>query len=177
MVMTMSEVVAMGRKKDVPLVISGSPAGNIKGFNERLIDKNFLNASAIEYTSKLLGVNTRITLKMTSVEPRKLYEIEARFPSSKKSELLEILTGKYSIPSTPYFKGLKAYQWGFKPDKGSKEDILPIENTLVILLLNDSFYNYLTYTDIKLKEIELKQKSHNNKIEERNYTPEDTKRF
>ncbi len=140
--MTLSEIVETARVNNIPLTKTGVISKD-SGFNQRYINEYFWKAASVGYLTKLLGVDSTVTMKISPEQPRILYEIEIMMAGAinKKKlypELINMLTEKYGPPNETKRSLKKAYQW------------TPDDTYQIMLKLFSA--PILTYTDLSYKK-------------------------
>jgi len=165
--MTLSEVVETAKQHNIPIRKSGISAQN-KGFNQCFINDNFWKADEVAYVTTLMGVGSKVVLKIHPDWPRRVYEIEIHFTGNShsqefKSELITMLTNKYGRASRTIVNLRNAYRWN--PDEG--------DEILVVMYS----YPLLSYSDIPLKKHAQKQINFNTQNARHGYTKKDSGKF
>lgn len=165
--MTLSQIVETARQHNVPLRQDGVIAQN-NGFNQKFINERFWKSEKVGYTTVLMGVGTKVILKIHPDWPRRLYEVEVRFAGKSssqefKNELIRMLTKKYGRPDKKLLSLHRTYRW-----KLAKND--------QVLLTMYSF-PILSYSDVELKAHALKMKGYNAKNQKHGYTKKDSNKF
>ena len=140
--MTLSEAVETARVNNVPLTKTGVISKD-SGFNQRYINEYFWKAASVGYITKLLGVDSTVTMKISPEPPRIIYEIEIMMAGAinKKKlypELINMLSEKYGPPNEMKRSLKKVYQW------------TPNESDQIMLKLFSA--PILTYTDLSYKK-------------------------
>jgi len=101
--MTLTEIVETARANNIPLAAAGITSDD-DGFNQRYINERFWNSSSIGYLTRLLGVSSTVTMRISPEQPKKLYEIDimmtgAIYKENKfTTELVSIFIEKYGTP-------------------------------------------------------------------------------
>lgn len=165
--MTLSQVVETARQHNVPIRQSGIIVQN-KGFNQRFINDRFWKADSVEYITTLMGVGTKVVLKIHPDWPRRLYEVEIKFVGKSssqefKTELLSMLTKKYGRAEKVLLSYRKAYRWE------------PVSDDQILLTMYS--FPILSYADMRLKEHALKQKGYEAQNQKHGYTKKDSSKF
>lgn len=112
---SLSELVETAKANNIPITQAGTISMD-SGFNQRFINDGFWNASSVGYSTKLFGVNSTVSMRMTPEQPKRLYEIEILMTGrmDKKKlypELVNMLIEKYGPPDKPKRNLKKVYQW------------------------------------------------------------------
>lgn len=165
--MTLSQVVETARQHNIPLRQDGIFAQN-NDFNQRFINERFWEAEKVGYATTLMGVGTKVILKIHPDWPRRVYEVEIRFTGKSssqefKTELVKMLTGKYGQPDRVFLNLHKAYRW--KPAEGDE------------ILLTMFSFPLLSYADVGLKEHALKQFGYEAKNQKHGYMKQESSKF
>jgi len=140
--MTLSEIAEAAKANNIPITRSGVISRE-SGFNQRFINEYFWKASTVGYVTKLFGVDSTVSMKISPDRPRRLYEIEILLTGrmDKKRlypELINMLIEKYGPPSKPKRALTKVYQWNLN------------DTDQITLKLFSA--PVLTYTDVSYKK-------------------------
>jgi hypothetical protein len=140
--MTLTEIVETARANNIPLTQAGVIPKD-SGFSQRFINERFWKASSVGYLTKLFGVNSTVSMRISSEQPRELYEIEILMAGrmDKKQlypKLINMLIDKYGPPDKPKRNLKTAYQWTLNDTDQIKLKLFSAP--------------VLTYTDISYKK-------------------------
>jgi len=113
--MSLAELVETAKANNIPITQAGTISMD-SGFNQKFVNDGFWNASSVGYSTKLFGINSTVSMRMTPEQPRRLYEIEILMTGrmDKKKlypELISTLIEKYGPPNKPKRGLKKIYQW------------------------------------------------------------------
>jgi hypothetical protein len=119
--MSMNEVIRVAQEHDFPIARDGVIHLR-KGFDPKLIDDKFFQASAVYYRTTLSGRNAAVYLRFTD-EPKFIREIEVQLHRITDRELfttemLGILSKKYGSYRELKELFYKSYEW--RPDAYSR---------------------------------------------------------
>ncbi|SHJ63665.1 hypothetical protein SAMN02745165_02834 [Malonomonas rubra DSM 5091] len=165
--MTLTDVVEIARQHNVPIRQSGVHSPN-KNFDKSFLNERFWSAKEVVYVTNLLGMGAKVVLKIHPDWPRRVYEIEIRFAGKSssqefKSELLEMLAGKYGQPNKALLSLRKTYRWQ------------PAEGDQIILTMYS--FPVLSYVDANLKDHALKQMGYKAKNQKHGFVQQDSNKF
>lgn len=139
--MKIDEIVHVARAYNIPIARSGVVHSSSK-FDQNLVDEQFLNASVLDYRTKIGQYNSRIFLKLSN-QPKQLYEIEVRIYGIKNrdaftKEMVETLTQKYGTYTERKEKAFLYFEW--EPEESGR-----------ITFRMSSAEASVLYTDLKIK--------------------------
>lgn len=165
--MSLSEIVVVAKKNDIPLVYKGLISGS-KGFDPRRLNETFYKKSMFTYHTELLGKRCIVTLMTTDEEPKWLYEIEVSFAGAMGdkgfgSTLLEVLENKYGSSRRESINFLSHRVW--HPDNKSKIQMLQMSLPKV------------NYIDLEIKKVAKTQRSYKYQDNKNGYSKKDASRF
>jgi hypothetical protein len=140
--MSINEVVRVAQEHDLPIARDGIIHLR-KGFDPKLIDDKFFQASAVYYRTTLSGRNATVYLRFTD-EPKFIREIEVRLHRITDRELftkemLGILSQKYGSHTELQEIFYKSYRW--RPDPYTQ-----------ILMRVGSGMATIFYTDLRINK-------------------------